>query len=707
MQKSKRAALWLMILIACLLIPPCLLEGFLRWMDYGVSNRFLLRKEVGGAAYDVTNRAFYQQFTSLPLDRIMTWDDLDFQVPGKKASNARRIFVFGSSAIYGTRAPARILEVLLDAHYPELSWEVYNAACPGMNSHVMRAAAKACTRLEPDVFLVYMGNNEAVGPFGPTTALGRLGILWRPVVIRFLIAMNGLRLTQLLRAETAMVSLNLPDADALMGMMPSMTDHHRALLHYAANLEDICEAAEDVGAQVVLSTLSSNKRFMGVVSKEEPDFNGMSINGIIRDLAARLPHVKLADVDTALREHSEDGLPGYDYFFDNVHFNFEGGYLAARAMLDTVLSVSSPPPLPSGSGEISPLSKDECALRLAWTDAAEFDLLGWQLQAFQDEHTRTRTRERYEMLRQRLGGYWRERMAQDYQSALEYRPEDLYLRYACFKLFLELGRYDEAQAQQKQLAARHPAARATLRGEGLLAERGNDPDAAIAGYRNCLTVYPDDPAALKALGELLFARGNAMEAKVCYQKFLRENPDDVFAWCRIGQLQQMQDNGRQAWRTYEMIIANTPKHPLAYRLLDELMAETKTSKDREAYWDSMIETHPEAAEPKARRALLHLEAGESARGIELLRSAAALAPDDPALQYQYGQAAYDQGFWEEAENPLRKAISLQPADGRNHLLLIQTLLARGDMSAAKDALTACEGLGITVPPELRLKIEGI
>ena len=154
-----------------------------------------------------------------------------------------------------------------------------------MNSHVMRAAAKACAKLKPDICLVYMGNNEAVGPFGPTTALGRMGPLWRPAVIRCLIALNGLRVTQLLRANTAMTALNLPDADALMGMMPSMTDHHRALRYYADNLEDICETARKAGARVVLCTLSSNKRFMGVVSPQEPDFNGLSINGIVRSLA--------------------------------------------------------------------------------------------------------------------------------------------------------------------------------------------------------------------------------------------------------------------------------------------------------------------------------------------------------------------------------------------------------------------------------------
>lgn len=702
LHKTKRAALWLFILLACLLAQLALLEAVLRWMDFGESTRFLMRKEIDGAAYYVPNRAFYQQFTSLPLDRIMTWDDLDFQVPEKKAPGARRIFVFGSSAIYGPRTSARILETMLKAQYPDIGWEVYNTACPGMNSHVMRAAANACRTLEPDLYLVYMGNNEAVGPFGPTTALGRSGPLWRPAVIRALIAFNDLRVSQLLRATNAMVSVNLPDANALMGMMPSMTDHYRALLYYRSNVEDICESAERAGAKVALCTLSSNKRFMGNVNPEEPDFNGLSINGILRDLAGRLPDGRLADVDITLREHSQDGLPGYEYFFDNVHFNFDGNYLAAGTMLEAVASLAVPDATASGSSPL--LSRDACAQRLAWTDAAELELLGWQMLAFQDDFTRTRTRERYDTLYQRLGDGWRDQLARDYLAALEAAPENPYLRNALFRLYLDLGQYENADAQQREFLARHPAARAALRAAALLADRRGDKDAALTAYRRCLGLYPDDPEALKGLGEVLFAREEAPEALGCFRKYLRANPDDAFAWCRIGQLQKMQGDPKSARNTYEMIIESAPKHPLAHRLLDELLAETLPLEQRAAYWNAMMQKHPEAAEPCVRRGLLYSEAGDGVKALALLTHAAELAPDDPAVQYQLGKTAHAHGAWDVAEKALREAIQLQPADGGNRLLLLQTLVAKGDLPAAKQALAECDALGMTMPPELRQQL---
>lgn len=707
--KLKRIALWLIILFACFALQLAALEAVLRWMDVGRTTRFLVQRDIGGKTWHTPNRAFYQQFSALPLDRIMTWDDLDFQVPAVKADNTVRIFVFGSSAVFGPHTSTRILDVMLSEAFPEVRWEIYNAACPGMNSHVMRAAAKACSALEPDLYLVYMGNNEAVGPFGPTTALGQSGLFWRPAVIRMLIALGDLRVSQALRANTAMVNLNLPEPDALMGMLPSMTDHHRALLYYADNLERICDAADRAGARVVLCTLAGNKRFMGTANREEPDFNGLSINGIVRDLAGRRQHTCLADVNKTVEAHSEDGLPGYDYFYDNVHFNFDGNYLAAKTMFDAVVDarspLSAPAPLEPSRARPEPLSRDACAERLAWTDAAEFEQLRWQLQSFQDDYTRARTRERYEALQARLSQPWQEHMAADYQTALGLRPDDLYLRNACFRHYLNSGMLEEAEQQQRELSRYYPAARTGLRARALTADRRGDHERAVGAYRECLAHYPDDPESLKGLAERLFGSGTFAEAGALYRRYLREDPTDVFAWCRLGQIEEQQGQVKEAARTYAMIIETAPKHPLAHRLLDGLMMKTISVEERARHWDAMMERYPEAAEPYVLRGMLHAEAGEGAAALELLRKAAGLAPDDPAVQGKFGEIAYAQGAYAEAAQALREAIRLQPDGGHHRLLLIETLLAIGDTEGAREELATCDALGLNMPPDLRQRLQ--
>lgn len=649
--------LWLAILLSCLTVQTALLEGVLRWCGYGESTHFLVKREVNGITCHTPNRAFYQQFTALPLDRIMTWDDLDFQVPAVKAPNAYRIFVFGGSAIYGTRSSARILEMMLREALPSVKWEVYNAACPGMNSHVMLQAARACASLEPDLFLIYMGNNEAVGPFGPATKLGQSRLLWRTPVIRLLIAANDLRIVQLFRRTGAVTALNLPDKDALMKMLPGMTDNPRTLALYERNVADMCKAAASAGCEVQLCTLSGNKRFMGVVAARHSEDAGAGINGVLRKLATAHPNAHLVDVAGMIAAHSEDGLPGYDFFVDNVHFNFGGNYLAASAMFHAL------PVLRQDSQ--APLSREGCAERLAWTPAAEYDLLGWQMQAFLDDYSRERVQQRHNELAASIGESGKEQLFNDFIAALKFHPDDLYLRQSCFRQAVSLKNAAAALEQSNELLKRHPAARSSLRSAGIAAEMGGQPDAAIAAYQNCLGVYPDDPEALRRLAEMFFAKGELAAAEPLYHRYLHIDGTDAFAWCRIGEIQAAAGKEKQAAKTWKAVIAQAPTHPLAYRLIDALMEKNSTSAQRVMLWDAMIKEHPEAAEPLVRRALLYEAAGEGRAALELLQRAVALAPGDPVVQYHFGIVAYAQNRMEEAAAAFREAMRLNPSDERN------------------------------------------
>jgi hypothetical protein len=48
-----------------------------------------------------------------------------------------------------------------------------NAAMTGINSHVILPIARDCGREDGDIWVIYMGNNEVVGPFGSGTVFGR------------------------------------------------------------------------------------------------------------------------------------------------------------------------------------------------------------------------------------------------------------------------------------------------------------------------------------------------------------------------------------------------------------------------------------------------------------------------------------------------------------------------------------------------------
>ena len=65
-----------------------------------------------------------------------------------------------------------------------------------INSHVAVEIARDCAAHQPDLFVVYMGNNEVVGPFGPATVFQQ----WSPnrKLIRATAWLKSTRVGQLL-----------------------------------------------------------------------------------------------------------------------------------------------------------------------------------------------------------------------------------------------------------------------------------------------------------------------------------------------------------------------------------------------------------------------------------------------------------------------------------------------------------------------------
>src|SRR5207344_3209805 len=94
----------------------------------------------------------------------------------RKPAGVTRVFVLGESAAMGDPepafGPARYLEALLQLKHPGRRFEIVNVAFTAINSHVLLPLAQECARHEGDLWIVYMGNNEMVGPYGAATILG-------------------------------------------------------------------------------------------------------------------------------------------------------------------------------------------------------------------------------------------------------------------------------------------------------------------------------------------------------------------------------------------------------------------------------------------------------------------------------------------------------------------------------------------------------
>lgn len=262
---SKRR-LWLMRLAAMILVPLLALGGLelgLRLIGYGYDTHFFRKIQINGKDYYVPNEKFSDRFFPPALAR--TAQPVGFAAD--KGTNTYRIFLFGESAANGDPDPTfgvgRYLQALLNERYPGTKFEVYSVALTAIDSSTILPIARECARHQGDVWLIYMGNNEMVGPFGAETSYGfhapGLG------VIRTILAIKSTRIGQLLDAAGRWLrSSTVPKEWGGMEMFAKNRLGYdnparlRAYANFKGNLEDILRAAHRADVSVVLSTVAVN-----------------------------------------------------------------------------------------------------------------------------------------------------------------------------------------------------------------------------------------------------------------------------------------------------------------------------------------------------------------------------------------------------------------------------------------------------------------
>jgi tetratricopeptide (TPR) repeat protein len=255
---------WLARFALTLGVPALLLGGLelgLRLAGFGRNTSFLIPDEQPG--YFRTNPDFTSQF----LPAHFELRPLNFRVAAHKPANTVRIVVLGESAAQGIPVPslafAPQLRAQLRARYPGQEFEVLDTGIVAINSHVFYQIARDLARFEPDLFVVYAGNNEVIGPYGPGCAyLSQMPPLW---VIRASVFVRSTRTGQLLaralahfgpknkRQEWGGMAMFVNNAVRGDDVRLSSVD-----ANFRQNLRDIVHVANRVGAKTLLCTPVAN-----------------------------------------------------------------------------------------------------------------------------------------------------------------------------------------------------------------------------------------------------------------------------------------------------------------------------------------------------------------------------------------------------------------------------------------------------------------
>ena len=267
--------------IAIALVVPVLLLGAvelgLRLFDIGYPTELTQRCTVRGRPAACYNLFFPAPF--FPPGMIKT--PQTYAIPAEKPQGTFRIFVLGESAAMGDPDPAyafsRYLDVMLRERFPAMKFEVVNTGSVAVNSHVLLLIARELAKQRPDVFIIYSGNNEVVGPYGPGTALTSSGMSLP--VIRTSIFLRSTRIGQLLtkvgtqRREWGGMEMFLDKQ--VPANSPLMKD---AYANFESNLRDTVAAARNSGARVIVSTVATNLKDCGPFASQHRE--GLSQNDL-------------------------------------------------------------------------------------------------------------------------------------------------------------------------------------------------------------------------------------------------------------------------------------------------------------------------------------------------------------------------------------------------------------------------------------------
>jgi tetratricopeptide (TPR) repeat protein len=230
---------------------------------------FFLPMKIDGKDCLIENDRFGWRFFGPDMAR----SPFPFVMPKSKPPDTIRVFVFGESAAYGDPQPefglCRVLEALLDGRFPGQHFEVINTAMTAINSHVILPIAKDCAAQHGDFWVIYMGNNEVVGPYGSGTVFGPQAA--NLALVRAGVAFKATRIGQALGNLVRHFQNRPLNQSEWGGMVMFLKNHVRqddprmATVYgsFQRNLNDIIDIGLHSGAKVVVSTVARNLKDCG------------------------------------------------------------------------------------------------------------------------------------------------------------------------------------------------------------------------------------------------------------------------------------------------------------------------------------------------------------------------------------------------------------------------------------------------------------
>jgi tetratricopeptide (TPR) repeat protein len=691
-----RTKKWVFALVGFVVLPLLALVGVefaLRVAGYGYAPNFFKPLRIGGQDFLVENDKFGLRFFPPELAR----SPAPIAMEAKKPPGTFRIFILGESAALGDPRPAygaaRYLQTLLHERYPETKFEVICGAVTAINSHAVLPIARECAQHEGDLWIIYMGNNEMIGPFGATTVFGSqsppLGY------VRFSLALQRTRLGQWLTSlGRRLHSKNRPSWGGMQMWFENRIgaqDKRKEVVYssFQRNLEDILRAARHAHLPVILSTVAVNlkdcaplaslnntnlsasdraaygtalaegfaaenegkfsdaARRFEQAAKRDPfsaeiqfhwarcllaqtnevealehfekarDYDALPfradsrVNKMILEAGTRAagPTLVLSDAAGLVASNSPGFIAGKEWFYEHVHFTFDGNYRLARAWANQVTRFLPASMTHASKGDWA--SQDLCERALGLTDWNRYSVLEDMLNRLaqppfpsQANHKEQMDalKSRVQELRQAMKGEATAQARQVYLDALRATPDDHRL-HENFAEFLDLaGDLPQAVTEWKRVSELIPLHHLAYFQAGRLLRRLGKLDEAARWLGQALALRPDLGEGWLELGNVHAAQGAFEQALTDYARQRQLSPQDYRVYHQIGKVLAKLHRSDEAILNFRQSLKLRPGNWEAhYALAEELGVSGQAAEARNEF-QVVIKDKPDYA-------LAHLNLG--------------------------------------------------------------------------------------------------
>jgi Flp pilus assembly protein TadD len=677
-----------------------------------------------------------------------------------KPAGTYRVFIFGESAALGDPEPAygfsRILKELLEERCPGTKFEVINVAMTAISSHVILNIARDCATFDGDIWVIYMGNNEVIGPFGAGSVFGSKS---PPLLlVRAALAAKRARLGQALDELLERVSGEHQKSRAWEGMKMMLDEQIRAgdptlqrvYDHFGKNLEDILSIAVKARVKPIVCSVSSNLR-------DCPPFVSMNRPDLSENRKADWARLFALGTELELRKEYSQAASQYrqaaaiDNTYAELAFRMARCFVAlgdVPAAREQFVRARDFDALRfRADSEINRIIRRTCDNRAAegvcffdsdaiLTNAFQVGFLGEE--CFWD-HVHFNFAGNYLVAR----GLADQVISLLSESAPSFAKADgkVLTEAECAER-LAFTDWDRRLVLERMWRRVHepPFTRQLdheqliKRRSGLLedSERKTDPERlsrALETYRNALERHGDDwllhyryallldaagdlshaeqewkivvgmaPEYAEAwfkLGDLNFRQGKMAEAASYYEKVLQIRPRSFEAMNGLGLVRMGEGKPEPAARLFEQALRIEPNFAQAHVNLGLLSSQRGVSQEAEAHYRAALHIDPESAGAHINLANLYAAQKKCADAINHYVEAAKLQPKDATVHLGLANSLQAAGRSSEAVVQYQEALRLNPSLPEAHFNLGVALAKRGDLPGA----TTCFQEAATLNPQ--------